>query len=403
MDDRQARRQINLLLAGTFLFWFSMYTYPSFLSAYAQEDLGASPVMIGLIVGSYGFTQMLLRIPLGLCSDISGKRRPFLILGMAAALAGAAGLALVNTSMGALVFRALSGVGASAWVAFSVLYSASFSPGQVSSAMGRLSFFQYGSQVIAMLLGAYLAQNVSKPAAFYLGALAGLVGIGVVWQVREAPAAASDDRLTLRALGSVVKDQSLLAATALSTIFHFACWGTVLGFTVNWASDVVGMHTSQLGLLAAMYLIPNTLVSRFSSGALARYLGEKCVMCLGFIITALSCALFAHAHDVISLYAVQALFGVGMGLIIPLTMSGAIVNIPHEKRGAAMGFYQSVYGVGMFLGPLLAGWVVERFSAGGDMVRGYSANFYLCAAISLLGLVVAIFAPGYARKSKGGK
>ena len=203
MDDKQARRQINLLLAGTFLFWFSMYTYPSFLSAYAQEDLGASPVMIGLIVGSYGFTQMLLRIPLGLCSDMTGRRRPFLILGMAAAMAGAAGLALVNTSMGALVFRAL--------------------------------------------------------------------------------------------------------------------------------------------------------------------------------------------------------FGVGMGLIIPLTMSGAIVNIPHEKRGAAMGFYQSVYGVGMFLGPLLAGWVVERFSAGGDMVRGYSANFYLCAAISLLGLVVAIFAPGYARKSKGGK
>ena len=39
-------------LAAIFLFWFSMYTYPSFLSGYVQNVLGAGSVLVGMIVGS---------------------------------------------------------------------------------------------------------------------------------------------------------------------------------------------------------------------------------------------------------------------------------------------------------------------------------------------------------------
>ncbi len=33
--------------AAIFLFWFSMYTYPSFLSGYVQNVLGAGSVLVG--------------------------------------------------------------------------------------------------------------------------------------------------------------------------------------------------------------------------------------------------------------------------------------------------------------------------------------------------------------------
>ena len=71
------------LLAAVFLFWFSVYTYPSFLTTYATDTLGATKVMAGMIVGSYGLTQMVLRIPLGIVSDIIRKRKPFVMLGFA--------------------------------------------------------------------------------------------------------------------------------------------------------------------------------------------------------------------------------------------------------------------------------------------------------------------------------
>ena len=38
---------------------------------------------------------------------------------------------------------------------------------------------------------------------------------------------------------------------------------------------------------------------------------------------------------------------------------GALVA--SDRRGAAMGVYQAVYGIGMFLGPVLAGEVIARF------------------------------------------
>ena len=48
----------------TMMYWFSMYTYVPILSPYV-EHLGGSILVIGLVVGSYGFTQLLVRLPLG--------------------------------------------------------------------------------------------------------------------------------------------------------------------------------------------------------------------------------------------------------------------------------------------------------------------------------------------------
>ena len=72
-----------------------MYTYPSFLSGYVQNVLGAGSVLVGMIVGSYGFVQMLLRIPLGICSDRVKKRRVFVQAGFLATILSGAGLSLV--------------------------------------------------------------------------------------------------------------------------------------------------------------------------------------------------------------------------------------------------------------------------------------------------------------------
>ena len=73
------RRELPVL-AAIFLFWFSMYTYPSFFSAYVSDRLMAPEVMTGLIVGAYGFAQMVLPIPLGIASDWTRRRKPFVAL-----------------------------------------------------------------------------------------------------------------------------------------------------------------------------------------------------------------------------------------------------------------------------------------------------------------------------------
>ena len=77
MGREAEKRNERLMLAAVFFFWFSVYTYPSFLTSYAVNELKASTAIAGMIVGSYGLMQMALRIPLGILSDVLKKRKPF--------------------------------------------------------------------------------------------------------------------------------------------------------------------------------------------------------------------------------------------------------------------------------------------------------------------------------------
>ena len=384
------------VLAAIFFFWFSMYTYPSFFSAYVSDRLMAPEVMTGLIVGAYGFAQMILPIPLGIVSDWTRRRKPFVVLGFCASLLACAGLMLteslaargqvgVFTHVVALLARGLSGVTAATWVSFSVLYSASYEADEIAPAVSRLMVPQYGSQIVAMLLGAQLAQRVHETAAFALAAVAALAGLVLMRCVPDRPP--EEERLTLKSFAAVLNDRGLKVGTLLGTLFRLVCWGTVLGFVPNWARDVAGFSVSQLGYLSVMYLLPNTVMARLSGACLAPRFGFRKVLAAGFAIVGFACFLYPRATGLGALLAVQGVFGVGMGLILPLTLSAAIRDIPDRRRGAAMGVYQAVYGVGMFIGPVAAGWIISALPTA---VEGMTVNFYFNGALSLLGVALTL-------------
>ena len=68
--------------------WVSLYLYVPFLPIRAQ-DLGASNTMVGAVIASYAIAQIALRIPIGVGSDMLGRRKPFALIAMASAVIGA--------------------------------------------------------------------------------------------------------------------------------------------------------------------------------------------------------------------------------------------------------------------------------------------------------------------------
>ena len=400
---RKSNRNELTLLTAVFLFWFSVYTYPSFLSTYASNRLGATKLLTGMIVGSYGLTQMILRIPLGILSDVLKKRKIFVMVGFMLSILASGGLAVVALIAGrekvpqglayaVLIFRGISGMMAATWVNFSVLYASSYQGDEVAAAMSRIVVPQTGSQIIAMLLGAQLAGRVGEFWAFLLAMVASILGLVVMSRVKEQVPAG--DPMTLRGFLEVAKNRRLILGTLLAAIYQLVVWATVQGFVQNWARDVIGLTTAELGFLSVANLLPNTILSRFSGTVFAPRFGRKAVLAAGFLLMAIACFLYPGTGSIGSLLAVQALLGSGVGLIMPLTMASAIETVPNEKRGAAMGIYQAIYGVGMFIGPVLAGAVIEVFDpapANGIPVQGYIANFYVALGIALLGGVLAVF------------
>ncbi|MGI6240305.1 MAG: MFS transporter [Christensenellales bacterium] len=386
------------LLASIFLFWFSLYTYPSFLSSYAEGVLGATSVMTGLIVGSYGFTQMALRIPLGILSDLTRKRKVYVMMGFAASMVASMGLSAVAISadgaraglvVAALIFRGVSGVAAASWVTFSVLYSASYPPERTAEAMSRIALPQYLSQVAAMLLGAWIMNAFGARWAFLLASVAGAAGMLALSRVPDIPPAGGG-ALTRAGFFEVLRDRNLIAGSILATLLFLVNWATVLGFVQNWArAYVAGFGDAHLGWLSVAYLLPSAIISRFS-GRLARRIGRAPVLAGSFLLVCAACLLYPHARTLARLFANQTLIGAGMGMIMPLSMAAAIETVPDQRRGAAMGVFQAVYGIGMFLGPVVAGKVIDHFSAGEDLYGGYTANFMMCAAIALAGAALSI-------------
>lgn len=384
------------LVAAIFLFWFSVYTYPSFLSSYAEATLGASSAMTGLIVGSYGFVQMALRIPLGILSDVTRKRKIYVMLGFGASMIASGGLALVaqlagkvswNLAALTLVFRGFSGAAAASWVTLTVFYAAHHPPERTGEAMSKIAFPQALSQVAAMLLGATIMSLIGARWAFLLATAAGLVGLFLIARVADIPPEGAP--FTLKSFTSVARDKNLIAGSVLAVLFQLISWATVLGFVQNWAkAHVRGFTAAHLGILPVMYLLPNAFVAKYANKISRRY-GRGRVLSGGFLLLCAACLLYPLARSLWALFLNQILFGLGMGLILPLTMTAAIETVPGDSRGAAMGIYQAVYGVGMFLGPVIAGNVIEMYAGGGASYAGYAANFRLCALIALVGAVAA--------------
>lgn len=154
MPVASRRRQGLLLSVGIALFWGSLYIYYPILAPYAKA-LGADLAQVGLIVGSYGLTQAILRVPLGLFADWRGVRRPIVVLGCAVSLAGAVGLALARTPWQVFWSRGCTGVAAATWVASSVMLAGYFPPRRAVRATSLAVFLTAAGQVFGTSAGGF--------------------------------------------------------------------------------------------------------------------------------------------------------------------------------------------------------------------------------------------------------
>ena len=105
------RRAIAVIALIAMCRMFGLFALLPVLSLFAANLEGATPILVGLAVGAYGFTQASLQIPFGLLSDRIG-RIPVIILGLGLFATGSILAALSDTITGVIAGRFLQGAGA---------------------------------------------------------------------------------------------------------------------------------------------------------------------------------------------------------------------------------------------------------------------------------------------------
>ena len=365
---------------STFLFWFSLYVYTPILSPYA-ESLGSSLRLIGLIVGSYGFTQFLLRVPLGIWSDKIQRRKPFIILGFIFSAFSGFGLALSKSPIGLLIFRGLSGVSATTWVAFTTLFSSYFDPSNVISSLSLLNFFTQSGQLVATLLGGFIAQNIGWTAPFYLAGIIALVGFIPAFFIKEEVSRRSNN-VSLIELIRVGKTPLLLVSSILAILVQYFTFVTTYGFLPVYASNI-DLSKSSLGVLTFLSSIPAAIASLLNSGTFFNRFTKKYLLALGFIFAMISSLFVPFTKSFFILGLLQCLGGISRGINYPVLMGLSILDVSPEKRATAMGFFQAIYGIGMFGGPFIGGLIGSAW--------GISSIFISTAILMLISAVIVIF------------
>jgi EmrB/QacA subfamily drug resistance transporter len=145
------------------------------------------------------------------------------------------------------------------------------------------------------------------------------------------------------ALFMVVLD-NLIVTVALPSI------RTDLGASLQQLEWTVNAYT----LAFAVTLIPGA--------ALGDRFGRKRTFLAGLGLFTASSAAAALAPGASELVAARALQGIGGAIVAPLTLTLLAEAFPADKRGAALGIWSGISGMGIALGPLVGGAVVDGLS-----------------------------------------
>src|SRR5258708_21871913 len=101
-----------------------------------------------------------------------------------------------------------------------------------------------------------------------------------------------------------------------------------------------------------------------TAGALGDRYGRRLALNGGLVVFGVASGLAAFAGSSSQLIAARAVMGVGAALVMPATLSVLAHVFPPAERSRAIAIWAGFAGVGVALGGVSSGWVLQHFSWG---------------------------------------
>jgi len=353
------------------------------LMLYGNQYAGATPFLLGVALGIYGLTQAIFQIPLGLLSDIVG-RKPVILLGLLIFAAGSVIAALATSIEGLLIGRALQGSGAIASAIMAMVADLTSEENR-TKAMAAIGASIGLSFSVAMIVGPGVASVAGLNGVFALSAALAICGVVVLLVIVPTPPRSSRSHRDTGAIPALIRstarDTQLLRLNFGIFSLHFILMAAFVVVPSMLESQLALSRDSHwliyLLLLGAAFvlMLPFIMIAERKRQVKTFFLGS--IMVLACALAVLGWLSLAQSMYI----GVLLVFFTAFNLLEASLPSLVSKQAPAGAKGTAMGLYSTCQFLGAFAGGVSGGWLLQA--------QGATAVYQLASVVAFVWLVFA--------------
>ena len=316
------------------------------------------PIRVGLLLSLYGLVNSSCQPFLGALSDHLGRRKILIQAGLIVMAVGTLGFLFANRFVELIFLRSLQGVGLALTVPASMALMAAVTQKETrGGSMGVYTTLRMVGFAGGPLIAGLLYERFGFDAAFYAGAGAVLLGfLAVHFWVREVPRKPANHLTGPRRPFRIIDRELLnpaIVGVAVATMVMAVTFSLMATLEKQFNTR---LNQSALGFSVAFSaLMVSRLLFQIPLGRLSDHVGRKVVILCGLGLLIPATVLLGEARTTLQLVLLRLLQGVASaGVAAPAFALAA--DLAHEGgEGRQMGFITMGFGLGLTLGPLLAG------------------------------------------------
>lgn len=341
------------------------------LPRYIHGPLDSGDVAVGVVIGAYAITGLLLRPVAGRLADTRGRKPTVLAGAVLVALSGLLYLPSLGLA-GLIVARLILGAGEGAVYTAGSAWIVDLAPDERRGrVLGLYGLAVWGGLSVGPLLGELLLDLGGYTAVWLFAAgmpvLGALIALGARDPFVPVKHAEPHPLIAPEAVGpgfAIALASLGYAALATFIVLHLEARGIDHGATI-------------FAAFAAMLVL-----TRLVFGHLPDRVGAAPVAIVATLGEAVGLALIAVAHSLPLALAGGLVMGASFSLLNPALMLIALGRVAPQARGAAMGTYTAFFDAGVGLGAPLAGLVAA--------LAGYEAAFFFAAAVCVAAALMVL-------------
>jgi MFS family permease len=352
------------VFAATFCGLVAVGSVLPVLPRYIHGPLDSGDVAVGIVIGAYAITGLLLRPVAGRFADTRGRKPTVLAGALLVALSGLLYLPSIGIA-GLIVARLILGAGEGAVYTAGSAWIVDLAPEERRGrVLGLYGLAVWGGLSVGPLLGEVLLDVGGYDLVWIVAAALPVLGALIALTARDpfVPLAHAEPHplIAPEAVGpgfAVGLASFGYAAVATFIVLHLEARGVGHGATV-------------FAAFAAMIVF-----TRLVFGDLPDRMGAAPVAIAATVGEALGLVLIAVAHSLPVALVGGVAMGAAFALLNPSLMLIALGRVSQQARGAAMGTYTAFFDAGVGLGAPIAGLVAA--------LTNYEGAFIFAAAVCL--------------------